>query len=267
MRKMRLIFTLLYNDGYFMLSRNFRLQKVGNLDWIENNYNFKNIAFSIDELIILNVNRNERNLTEFSKTISQLISNVFVPVAVGGGVTSMEYAKTLFMSGADKIIINSILTENPILVKELVREYGSQSVIASIDYNIEKKGIISYRNNGTNPINFELSDYIAYIQELGVGEVYLNSIQKDGTGQGYSMDIIEPFLPEFKIPVILAGGAGNSKHLIEAACNPNVDAVATANLFNFIGQALPNSRREMQEKGIPLANFLQLDKVEHIVNQ
>lgn len=155
MRKKRLIFTLLYNEGYFMLSRNFRLQKVGNLEWIENNYNFENIAFSIDELIILNVNRNERNLIEFSKTITKLISNVFVPVAVGGGVTSMEYAKTLFMSGADKIVINSILTENPILVKELVREYGSQSVIASIDYNIEKDGIISYRNNGTNSINFK----------------------------------------------------------------------------------------------------------------
>lgn len=264
MRKKRLIFTLLYNDGYFILSRNFRHQKVGNLDWIENNYNFENIAFSIDELIILNVNRNERNLNEFSKTITKLISNVFVPVAVGGGVTSMEYAKTLFMSGADKIIVNSILTENPILVKELIREFGSQSVIASIDYNIENDSIILYRNNGTNPINFELSDYIAYIQELGVGEVYLNSIQKDGTGQGYSMDTIEPFLSKFNVPVILAGGAGNSKHLIEAACNPNVDAVATANLFNFIGQALPNSRREMQEEGILLAHFIQVDKVSYL---
>ncbi|OFY38946.1 MAG: hypothetical protein A2X18_05520 [Bacteroidetes bacterium GWF2_40_14] len=265
MRKKRLIFTLLYNDGNFMLSRNFRLQKVGNLDWIENNYNFENIAFSIDELIILNVNRNGRNLIEFSKTIAKLISNVFVPVAVGGGVTSMEYAKTLFMSGADKIIINSILTENPYLVKELVREYGSQSVIASIDYNIDKKEILAYRNNGINPINYNFTDYITYIQKLGVGEVYLNSIQKDGTGQGYSMDIIGPYLNLFKVPVILAGGAGNSKHLIEASHNPGVDAVATANLFNFIGQALPNSRRDMQEEGIHMANFLPLKKVKQPV--
>ena len=167
----------------------------------------------------------------------------------------MEYAKTLFMSGADKIVINSILTQNPILVKALIREYGSQSVIASIDYSIEKDDIILYRNNGTNPINFKLSDYIGYIQELGVGEVYLNSIQKDGTGQGYSMDIIEPFLKELKIPVILAGGAGNSNHLIEAAKLPSVDAVATANLFNFLGDALPNSRLEMQKSGILLAKF------------
>jgi len=261
MRKKRLIFTLLFNDGYFMLSRNFRLQKVGDLNWIENNYNFKNIAFSIDELIILNVNRNERNLIEFSNTITKLIANVFVPIAVGGGVTSMEYAKTLFMSGADKIVINSILTENPLLVKELISEFGSQSVIASIDYRIENDEVKTYRNNGFNLTNYNFTDYIAYIQELGVGEVYLNSIQKDGTGQGYDMEIIDPYLNLFKIPVILAGGAGNSKHLIEAAQNPTVDAVATANLFNFIGLALPNSRMEMQKSGIQLANFSTLEQI------
>lgn len=243
-----------------MLSRNFRLQKVGNLNWIENHYNFKNIAFSIDELIILDVNRDSRNLIEFSHTITKIIKNVFVPIAVGGGVTSMEYAKVLFMSGADKIIINSILTENPSLVKELISEYGSQSVIASIDYTLEGENIMLYRNNGTNLINFNFNDYIVYIQELGVGEVYLNSMQRDGTGQGYSMNIIDPYLSLFKIPVILAGGAGNSKHLIEGALNQNVDAVATANLFNFIGQALPNSRLEMQNNGIHLSNFLKLEK-------
>lgn len=262
MRKKRLIFTLLYSDGYFMLSRNFRLQKVGDLNWIENNYNFKNIAFSIDELIILNVNRNERNLNEFSRIITKLISNVFVPVAVGGGITSMQYAKALFMSGADKIVVNSILSENPLLVKELVSEYGSQSVIASIDYCIEARGVMLYRNNGMNQINYNFTDYISYVQELGVGEVYLNSMQKDGTGQGFSLEIVEPYLNLFKIPVILAGGAGNSKHLIEAATNFNVDAVATANLFNFIGQALPISRMEMQKEGINLAKFSTIGSIE-----
>ena len=259
MCKKRLIFTLLYNNGYFMLSRNFRLQKVGDLDWIENNYNFKNIAFSIDELIILNVSRNDRNLIEFSKTITKLISNVFVPVAAGGGITSKKYAETLFKSGADKIIINSILNENPILVKDLIREYGSQAVIASVDYKLEEDGMKVYGNNGASLINYKLTDYIAYIQNLGVGEVYLNSIQKDGTGQGFSIDIIDPYLSHFKIPVILAGGAGNSMHLIEAAQHPAIDAVATANLFNFIGDALPVSRNDLREAGINLSKFQQIN--------
>lgn len=266
MHKKRLIFTLLYNDGYFMLSRNFRLQKVGDLNWIENNYNFKNIAFSIDELIILNVNRNERKLKEFSEIVTKLIANIFVPIAVGGGVTSLEYAKTLFMSGADKIIVNSALTDNPTLIKDLVSEFGSQSIIASIDFTIEGDEIKLYKNNGKSLIDYSLTDYIEYIQDLGVGEAYLNSIQRDGTGKGFMLDVIQPYLELFKIPVILAGGAGNSKHLIEAAHNANVDAVATANLFNFIGQALPISRSEMHEDGIKLANFLQLDLIGNLVN-
>ena len=248
MHKKRLIFTLLYDDGYFMLSRNFRLQKVGDVNWIETNYNFKNIAFSIDELIILNVSRNERNLIEYSRTITKLISNVFVPVAVGGGIKSMDYAKALFMTGADKIVINSILSENPALVRDLVTEYGSQSIIASIDYCWENGEVLLYRNNGTKLINYDLPSYIALIQELGVGEVYFNSIQKDGTGQGLSIEMISPYLSFFQIPVILVGGAGNSNHLIEAALNPYVDAVATANLFNFIGQALPNTRKSMHRR-------------------
>jgi len=261
MHKKRLIFTLLYNQGYFMLSRNFRLQKVGNLNWIENNYNFKNIAFSIDELIILNVDRNERDLYDFSQSIRAIISNVFVPIAVGGGVVSLEYAKALFMSGADKIIINSILIENPELVKELIKEYGSQSIIASIDFNLENDKISLFRNNGITKIDYSFEDYITYIQELGVGEVYLNSIQKDGTGQGFDIEIIAPYLKFFKIPIILAGGAGNSSHLVEAATNQSIDAVATANLFNFIGQALPNSRIEMQKSGIELAQFERIEKI------
>ncbi len=103
-----------------MLSRNFRLQKVGDLNWIENQYNFKNISFSIDEIIILNVNRHEKDIEKFCNTITKAINNIFVPIAVGGGISSIDYAKSLFMSGADKIVLNSALTENPELVLELI---------------------------------------------------------------------------------------------------------------------------------------------------
>lgn len=259
MRKKRLIFTLLYHEGSFMLSRNFRLQKVGDLKWIEDKYNFKKIAFSIDELIILSVDRNDRDLEKFCKNVTQLINNVFVPVAVGGGINTYEYAKSLFMSGADKIIINSALIENPELVKKLVRGFGSQAIIASIDFLVEDRIIYAYINNGATKVDYTFEKYLNYIQELGVGELYLNSMRKDGTGQGFDLEILEPYLHLIKIPVILAGGAGNAKHLIEAAKNEKVDAVATANLFNFIGNSLPNSRIEMINEGIHLAQFSQIE--------
>lgn len=244
-----------------MLSRNFRLQKVGNLSWLQNHYNFKKIAFAIDELIILNVNRDERNLEIFSEEITKIIDDVFVPISVGGGVISMEYAEKLFHSGADKLVVNTALVDKPRLVKNIVKQYGSQSLIASIDFSFDQKGFHIFIKNGTQEIDFSFEEYINYIQDLGVGEVYLNSIQMDGTGQGYMIKEIESYLPKFTIPVIIAGGAGNSNHLIEAALHPFVDAVATANLFNFIGEALPNSREEMLNHDIHLAKFLEMNAV------
>ena len=259
MRNKRLIFTLLYNDGNFMLSRNFRLQKVGDLNWIENQYNFKNIAFSIDEIIILNVNRHEKDIEKFCNTITKAIKNIFVPIAVGGGISSIDYAKSLFMSGADKIVLNSALTDNPELVLELISEYGSQSIIASIDYIVEDNLVKMFKNNGTAPINFDFGEYIEYIQNLGVGEVYLNSIQQDGTGQGFNIEAIQKYLKLFKIPVIIAGGAGNFSHFVDAAKYDEIDAFATANLFNFIGNSLPNTRNEMIQRNIRLAKFSSIE--------
>jgi cyclase len=107
MLKKRIIFTLLYDSGNFMLSRNFRLQQVGNLTWLQRNYNFSHIAFFIDELIILDVSRGERNTDNFCETLKKLTSDCFVPIAAGGGVRSIDYARRLLRSGADKIVINT----------------------------------------------------------------------------------------------------------------------------------------------------------------
>lgn len=255
MKKKRLIFTLLYDSGNFMLSRNFRLQKVGDFQWINTYYNFKKLSFSIDELIILNVTRGKKRQEEFLETIRKIINCVFVPVSIGGGIESMEAAKQLFMWGADKIVLNTCLSENPSLVVSLVKQFGSQSIIGSVDYKNENGVVRIYTHNGTVALDVDFKTYIAYLQESGVGELYLNSIDKDGTGQGYALDTLFPYLNHVNIPVILAGGAGNVVHLSESIVHEKIDAVATANLFNFIGDALPNARAMMIEKGIALANF------------
>lgn len=255
MRKKRLIFTLIYDNGNFMLSRNFRLQKVGDFQWINTYYNFKKISFSIDELVILNVTRGDKNQEKFLETLREIINCVFVPVSIGGGIYSMETAKQLFMWGADKIVLNSCLPENPSLVTSLVKQFGSQSLIGSVDYKNEEGVLRVYTHNGTVALDVDFETYLAYLQKAGVGELYLNSIDKDGTGQGYALDVLVPYLANVDIPVILAGGAGNVTHLSESIVHEKIDAVATANLFNFIGDALPNARATMIEKGISLANF------------
>lgn len=255
MKKKRLIFTLLHNNGGYMLSRNFRLQRVGDANWINKNYNFEKIAFSIDELVILDVTRENRDQDKFIESYKKIIPNVFVPIAIGGGIRSYEDARNLFLNGADKVVINTLLYKKHDVIEEIAKEYGAQSIIASVDY-IEEDGIFHcYVENGTEMLPFQLEEYLHQIVKLPVGEIYLNSIKRDGTGFGYNMNTI-PFIDGVDVPIIMSGGAGNESHFIEAIqASDNIDAVATANLFNFIGNALPNSRKALMEQTGKFAKF------------
>ena len=256
MLRKRIIFTLIYENGFFNQSRNFRLQKVGNINWLERNYKFKEIAFSLDELIVLNASKNHKDMKEFADTLSKLVYDVFIPIAAGGGIKTIEDAKLLFNNGADKLIVNTTLYENQELVKELVKLYGSQSIVASIDYKningIEKV----YIHDAKIELNISLQEHIKIVQELGVGEIYLNSIDKDGTGFGYDFETIDKISQTIHIPMIIAGGAGNERHLMEGLKRDKIDAVATANLFNFIGNGLPNARQKILEEKLNIARWM-----------
>lgn len=254
MRKKRLIFTLLYNNGYYMLSRNFRLQKVGDARWINQNYNFKNISFAIDELIIIDVTRGEHNQEKFVESFSKIIDKVFVPISIGGGIRSYQDAQNLFLAGADKIVINTLLEEKPQIIQQIRNEYGSQAIVASVDFKSEKGNYNCYINNGQKYIERNAMDYIQYLEGLKVGELYLNSMDKDGTGQGYDMDFYN-MLKEVRLPIIAAGGAGKVLHFKECLDLEFIDAVATANLLNFVGNTLPLSRKALLASNYPLAKF------------
>jgi imidazole glycerol-phosphate synthase subunit HisF len=257
MLRKRIIFTLIYDNGFFNQSRNFRLQKVGNITWLERNYKFQDIAFSLDELIVLNASKNDKNIEEFAKILNNLVDDVFIPIAAGGGVRTLEDAKVLFDNGADKIVLNTILFTDTTLVKELISQYGSQSIIASIDYKkINDKNKV-YIENGNEELEIGLDEYIKYIETLNVGEIYLNSIDRDGTGFGYDFETINTISKDLKIPMIIAGGAGNEKHLSDGLKIDQVNAVATANLFNFIGDGLPKARIKILEEGINIAKWKQ----------
>jgi cyclase len=259
MPRKRLIFTLLYDSGNFMLSRNFRLQKVGDLRWLTTNYDFSRISHSIDELIVLDVSRNERDLDRFSDTLKQLVQHVFVPVAAGGGIDTPGKGARLLNSGADKLVVNSILHSDPALIAEMAKRYGRQCMVVSIDFRNEQEGYAVYYDRGGIRSEHSLAASVTLALEQGAGEIYLNSMDRDGTGNGYVMEVIDMVGAQLQIPLIMAGGAGNARHLVEGAKNPAVDAVATANLFNFIGDGLPLARQGMIEAGIDLARWNSLD--------
>ena len=258
MLKKRLIFTLLFDGTGFVLSRNFRLQRVGDLLWLQKNYNFENTARSIDELVILNVSREKSDLKTFSEAIKSLSKGCFVPISAGGGICSIGDAGVLLKSGADKVVINTMLITDYNLVQQIANKYGKQCIVASVDV---KRGADGQFAQHIDYGNTELSDdprlILERLQDGPIGEIYLNSMDRDGTGQGYDMGTLELLPTNCTKPVILAGGVGNSNHLDLGLRDNRVDAVATAHLFNFVGNGLESARKNLASNGhrFPTWNF------------
>ncbi len=236
-----------------MLSRNFRLQKVGDLHWLKTNYNFSHISFSIDELIVLDVTRGERNANAFCEALKSLTEGCFVPIAAGGGVRTTEQARTLLRSGADKVVVNSPLFENTILIEELASEFGQQCVVGSVDIKRTLDGAYQvWSNSGSQCLPNSAVHHIEEITTQPIGEIYLNSMDRDGTGQGYDLQLLDLLPKVMPKPVILAGGVGNATHLAEGLADSRVDAVATAHLFNFVGDGLKQARHSLIDRGVDL---------------
>jgi cyclase len=253
--KKRIIFTLLYDSGWFVLSRNFRLQRVGDLEWLQRHYDFSHISFFIDELIVLDVSRTDRNFGAFRQTLEALTEGCFVPIAAGGGIRSIEEARQLLRSGADKVVINTALFESPGLARDLAKEFGQQCVVGSIDAKATEGTYQIYTSCGSRASNTCGFRVLPELIDGQIGELYLNSIDRDGTGRGYDLSLLDHLPPELNVPLILAGGVGNANHLEEGFRDPRVDAVATAHLFNFVGNGLARARQSLIANGAQLASW------------
>lgn len=255
MLKKRLIFSLLVSDDLFMLSRNFNLQKVGDLDWIRKNYNFNLISETVDELVVLNVSRKEKNIDSFCKVVEKLSHNCFIPLSTGGGIKNIHDAHKLLNSGSDKLVLNSSFYYNQNLVNEIAYTYGNQCIICSIDYKLENGVHQVYTSNGSKKVEITLKEAVKNAYDLGAGEVYLTCINKDGTGQGIDIATIIEVSKHTKLQIIASGGIGRTSHMIEALSIDNVDSISTANLFYFMGDGLQESRVEIKNSGIQLASW------------
>ncbi len=256
MLKKRLIFALLLDEGYFQLSRNFTLQSVGDLEWLYENYNLKAITQSVDELLLLNVGRGKKDTKEFSRQIIEITKKCFMPIAAGGGLRTIEDAYLILNSGADKLVVNTSLFTQQSYISELIKIFGSQSIVASIDYKRTEKGTDVFINNGTLSLGISIEYAISEIQKLNVGEIYLTSIEQDGTGQGLDLKVLSKATMATNIPIIASGGVGKLEHFIEGFNIPFITAVSTANIFNFIGDGLITTRLKLKQEKIPLAEWL-----------
>ena len=246
---------MLYCDGFFVQSRNFNLQRVGDINWLKKNYDLKNISNYIDELIVLNVSRGNKNFDDFIINLKILSKNFFTPLTAGGGINSFENAKKLFFNGADKVLINSAIFKNDIILNQIADVYGEQSIVGGIDLKKENNNYEILINNGTEKIENIIECSLKKITKLPVGEIYLNSIDKDGTGMGLDFKLLDLIPSNNLKPIILSGGCGNVKHFEEGLKNHKVYAIATANLFNFIGDGLEKARKQLLTKNIRLPTW------------
>jgi len=238
-----------------MLSRNFRLQTVGNLDWLRENYDFDAITQSIDELVVLDVTRGRRNLAAFAEHLRELSSNYFLPISAGGGICSLEDGYNLLQANADKLIINSALIDNPHLVSTFSKTFGSQCVVASIDC---RKVIDNYKvfiQNGSIDSGLDILKIVKLASELGVGEFYLTSMDRDGSGFGYDIDLVKKFAAITELPITVSGGVGRYKHFYEGLEVDGVTGASTANIYNFMVGGLSLARSSIVEQGIPMASW------------
>jgi cyclase len=263
----RLVFTLLHSGGSYMLSRNFRLQTVGGLAWLREFYDFDSMACAIDELVVLDVGRTDRSMPDFCGHLRELTSRCFMPVSAGGGIRAIGDAEDLFRSGVDKIVVNTGLDTAPDLVKELVQRYGSQAVVGSIDFRTRFGSTETFVENGTRPTGTTLDEAAGAAVALGVGELYLTSIDKDGTGQGYEVDALRRVCQAVSIPVIASGGVGKFEHLLDGIVSIQVDGVSTANLFNFMGEGLADAREALVDSGLPLPFHRPFCKIEGVTER
>lgn len=251
----RLIFTLLYDSGHFMLSRNFRLQRVGTIDWLFDNYDFAKVSQGLDELMVLDVSRGARNAEDFADKVRHISGRCFIPMTVGGGITSFETAQRYMRSGADKLLVNSSFCSDPALCLSLANHFGRQCIVAGIDYKRAPGARSIMICNGSQEVPVNLSDWVDTLQANGAGELLFQSMDQDGTGMGLDLAVLDKLRRPPEVPCILMGGVGKAEQIIAGLQHPKVDAVATANLFNFIGSAFLDVRRSIASSGIDMAQW------------
>ena len=189
----------------------------------------------VDELVLLDISVTVENKEIDFKLIKEIASEAFMPLAYGGGIKSIDDARKLFSLGIEKVILNSAAFENPDLITELSNEFGSQSIVFSLDLKKDFFGNQRvYSNCGTRKMKGSPVEIALKMEEKGIGEIIFNSIHLEGTKKGYDLKLISQLSKSLNIPLIALGGAGNINHMMEAK-RAGAHGLAAGTIFVFQG--------------------------------
>ena len=195
----------------------------------------------VDEIVVLDIGASRDGKHPDFEYIKKLASECFMPICYGGGISSIDDVDNVFKQGIDKISFNKALHNNIDLVIESIKRYGSQSVVASMDFKKIKGKNILFTQNGQKNTKIELKDFAVYLESIGVGELLITSIDKEGTYMGYD-EVIFDICKLVKIPVTANGGASSLKDMI-SAIDRGASAASAGSLFSYFGKkraVIPN---------------------------
>ena len=165
--------------------------------------------------------------------ISKAAKNIFIPLTVGGGIRSIEDIKCILNAGADKVSINTAATENPKLISEASKVFGSSTIVIAIEAIKQKDGTyLAYTDNGREHTGLEVTKWVKEVADRGAGEILLTSIDNEGTGKGFDLNLIKQVTSIVDIPVIAHGGAGNAEHICETL-NIGADAICISSILHY----------------------------------
>ena len=206
----------------------------------------------VDELILVDIAAHESTDELDYESIREFSQECFVPLTVGGGIRNITQVQRLLRNGADKVCVNTMAFKTPDLITEIAKRYGVQSIIASIDVrkNIISTGWECFSHAGKESTGRDVVQWARELEDRGAGEILITSIDRDGTFQGYDLQLVETVVDAVKIPVIASGGAGNYLHMVEAVKQAGASAVAAASMFHFTEQTPAGAKAAMQAAGI-----------------
>ncbi|HEY8259020.1 MAG TPA: imidazole glycerol phosphate synthase subunit HisF [Gemmatimonadales bacterium] len=204
-----------------------------------------------DELVFLDISASPEARKTTLDMVSRVAESIFIPFTVGGGIRSVADAGAALRAGADKVAVNTAAVRDPSLVSRLAESFGSQCVVAAVDAKRINDRLAVMVSGGREETPLEAIGWVRRLESLGAGEILLTSMDRDGTGKGYDLPLLEKASSAVSIPVIASGGAGNLEHLAEAF-EAGAHGVLAATIFHFEGSTLPEARAYLRSRGYPV---------------
>ncbi len=203
-----------------------------------------------DELVFLDITASSDKRNIMVDVVERTGDVVFIPFTVGGGLRNIEDIKAILRAGADKISLNTSAVQNPDLIKESSRMFGSQCIVLAIDAKRKGKSWEVYTHGGRTPTGIDAVEWSQKAENLGCGEILLTSMDADGTKDGYDIPLTKAISEAVSIPVIASGGAGNAEHIYEALTKGKADAALAASIFHYEEHSIRKVKEYLRSKNV-----------------